>query len=413
LVDDTTSAGPLDGIKVLDLCRLLPGAFATGLLGEMGADVIKVEQPGIGDPMRVYEPRVGEASAFTWVTDRSKRSVALNLRDPRGVEAVRRLAEGADVVVESFRPGVADRLGVGYADLRAVNTALVYCSISGYGADGPLTSEAGHDINYVGRAGLLSVTGAAGRPAVPGVTIADLAGGSLMGLTGLLAALVRAQRSGQGDHVDISMTDGAFALQALMLAAYFVEGRDPGIETELLNGGYPCYNLYAGADGRYLTVGPLEEHFWKELCDAVERPDLLPTQFDRSAVPVWRELFAERSRDEWLEVFAGRDVCVGPLNTLSEAAADPQLQHREMVTEQEHATAGLFPQVGTPIKFRERHAAPRGAAQALGKSTAAVLGEAGYSREEVERLLDDGVAAGPSDSAVTRQGASTHKANDW
>jgi crotonobetainyl-CoA:carnitine CoA-transferase CaiB-like acyl-CoA transferase len=394
LVDEPTTAGPLEGIRVLDLCRLLPGAFATGLLGDMGAEVIKVEQPGIGDPMRVYEPRVGDASAFTWVTDRGKRSIALNLRDPRGVEAVRRLAESMDVVVESFRPGVADRLGVGYPDLQAVNPALVYCSISGYGADGPLTSEAGHDINYVGRAGLLSFTGAGGRPAVPGVTIADLAGGSLMGLTGLLAALVRAQRSGQGDHVDISMTDGAFALQALTLGAYFVENRDPGIETELLNGGYPCYNLYECADGRHLTVGPLEEVFWTELCDAVERPDLLPTQFDRAAVATWRELFAQRPRDEWLTAFAGRDVCVGPLNTLSEAVADPQLVHRSMLTEQEHATAGLFPQLGTPVKFRETHAGPRAPAQALGQSTAAVLAEAGYTAEEVERLLSDGVAAG-------------------
>ena len=397
MVDKPTTAGPLEGIRVIDLTRLLPGAFATALLGDMGAEVIKVEQPGTGDPMRAYEPRVGDASAFTWVTDRSKRSIALNLRDPLGVEAVRRLARTSAVLVESFRPGVADRLGVGYDALRAVNPALVYCSISGYGADGPLVAEAGHDINYVGRAGLLSVTGTAGRPAVPGVTIADLAGGSLLGLTGLLAALVRAQRSGEGDHVDVSMTDGAFALQALMLGAYFVEGRDPGIETELLNGGYPCYNVYACADGRYLTVGPLEEVFWRELCDAVERPDLLRTQFDREAIPVWRELFAGRPRAEWLAAFAGRDVCVGPLNTISEATADPQLLHREMVVEQEHPTAGLVAQLGTPVKFRERHAGPRTPAQALGESTAEVLGEIGYSPQEIGQLVEDGVP----------------KANDW
>ena len=403
MVDDPTPAGPLEGIRVIDLCRLLPGAFATGLLGDMGADVIKVEQPGIGDPMRTYEPRIGDASAFTWVTDRSKRSVALNLRDPRGVEVVRRLARDADAVVESFRPGVADRLGVGYDDLRELNPALVYCSISGYGSDGPLVAEAGHDINYVGRAGLLSITGSGGRPAVPGITIADLAGGSLMGIAGLLAALVRAQRTGDGDHVDVAMTDGAFALQAIPLGAFFVEDRDPGIETELLNGGYPCYNVYACADGRHLTVGPLEEPFWRELCDAVERPDLLPTQFDPGAIAVWRELFATRSRDDWLAAFAGRDVCAGPLNVFSEATADPQLLHREMITEQEHPTAGSVKQVGTPIKFRERHAGPRAPAQALGESTAAVLAEAGYSAAEAGRLVDDGVAAEPVGA----------KANDW
>ena len=402
MVDRATAAGPLDGVRVIDLTRLLPGAFATAMLADMGAEVVKVEQPGIGDPMRAYEPRVGDASAFTWVTDRGKRSVALNLREPRGVEAVLRLAEGADVLVESFRPGVADRLGLGYDALRAVNPALVYCSISGFGADGPLVAEAGHDINYVGRAGLLSITGVDGRPAVPGITIGDLAGGSLMGLTGLLAALVRAQRSGEGDHVDVSMTDGAFALQAVLLGTFFVDRRDPGIGTELLNGGYPCYNLYACADGRYLTVGPLEEHFWRELCDAVERPDLLATQFDPDAVPVWRDLFAERPQADWLAAFAGRDVCVGPLNTLSEAIAEPQLLHREMVTEQEHPTEGAFPQLGTPLKFRERWAGPRAPAEALGESTATVLAEAGYSSDEVGRLLDDGVAAEPSDSAAAR-----------
>ena len=180
-----------------------------------------------------------------------------------------------------------------------------------------------------------------------------------MGIAGLLAALVRAQRTGEGDHVDVAMTDGAFALQALLLGAFFAEDRDPGIETELLNGGYPCYNVYECADGRQLTVGPLEEPFWRELCDAVERPDLLPTQFDPgSAIPVWRELFATRPRDDWLAAFAGRDVCAGPLNKLSEATADPQLLHRGMITEQEHPTAGPVPQIGTPIKFRERHAGP-------------------------------------------------------
>ena len=198
MVDEPTQAGPLEGIRIIDLCRLLPGAFATGLLGDMGAEVIKVEQPGVGDPMRTYQPRVGDTSAFTWVTDRSKRSVALNLRDPRGVEAVRRLARDADAVVESFRPGVADRLGVGYDDLRELNPALVYCSISGYGADGPLVAEAGHDINYVGRAGLLSLTGVGGRPAVPGVTIADLAGGSLMGIAGLWPRSCAPRAAGRG-----------------------------------------------------------------------------------------------------------------------------------------------------------------------------------------------------------------------
>ncbi len=384
--------GPLAGIRVLDLTRLLPGAFATALLGDLGAEVVKIEQPGVGDPMRVYEPRIGDASAFTWVTDRNKRSVALNLRDPRGTEALLRLAAGAHALVEGFRPGVTDRLGVGYDAVRAANPALVYCSISGYGRDGPLAQEAGHDVNYVGRAGLLSVTGAGGRPTIPGVQVGDLAGGSLLSVAGLLAALVRAERTGEGDHVDVSMTDGAFALQALMLGAFFVEDRPPGIETELLNGRYPCYSLYECADGRHLAVGPLEPPFWTALCEGVGRPDLLPTQFDPSALEQWRALFRTRPRDEWLDLLAGRDACVGPVNDLAEAVADPQLRHRGMVLDLEHPTAGPTRQLGTPIKLREHPASVRAPVEALGASTRAVLADVGYPAEAIDALVAGGVA---------------------
>lgn len=385
-------SGPLAGIRVLDLTRLLPGAFATGLLGDLGAEVLKVEQPGVGDPMRVYEPRIGDASAFTWVTDRNKRSIALNLRDPRGIEALLRLAAGVDVLVEGFRPGVTDRLGVGYEAVRAVNPAIVYCSITGYGADGPLATEAGHDVNYVGRAGLLSVTGVDGRPAIPGVQVGDLAGGSLLGVAGLLAALVRAQRTGEGDHVDVSMTDGAFALHAVLLGAFFAEGRVPAIAGEMLNGRNPCYALYECADARYLTVGALEPPFWRALCETVGRPDLLSTQFDPAALPVWRELFLGRPRDEWLALFDGRDACVGPLNDLGEAVEDPQLRHRGMVLELEHPTAGPTPQLGTPIKLRERPAGVRSPAPVLGDSTRVLLAEVGYAPDAVDALIADGVA---------------------
>jgi crotonobetainyl-CoA:carnitine CoA-transferase CaiB-like acyl-CoA transferase len=395
-------SGPLAGVRVLDLTRLLPGAFATALLGDLGADVIKVEQPGIGDPMRVYEPRIGDASAFTWVTDRNKRSVALNLRDPRGRDALLRLVAGADVLVEGFRPGVMDRLKLGYDDVSAANPKLVYCSLSGYGADGPHSTEAGHDINYIGRAGLLSHTGVGSHPAIPGVQIADLAGGSLLGVAGLLAALVRAQRTGEGDHVDIAMTDGAFALQALVLGVFFADGKPPGIESELLNGRFPCYALYECSDGRYVTVGALEPPFWRELCEGVGRPDLLETQFDPKALPRWRSLFAQRTRDEWLSLLDARDACIGPVNDLAEAIDDPQLRHRGMVVELEHPTAGPTPQLGTPIKLRNHPASVRTPAPALGDATRAVLGEAGLDGPAIDALIADGVAQGLSPLAAER-----------
>jgi crotonobetainyl-CoA:carnitine CoA-transferase CaiB-like acyl-CoA transferase len=385
-------SGPLDGIRVLDLTRLLPGAFATGVLGDLGADVIKIEQPGVGDPMRAYAPQLGDASSFTWVTDRNKRSIALNLRDPRGVEVVHRLAATCDAALEGFRPGVADRLGVGYEALRAVNRALVYCSLSGFGADGPLAATAGHDINYVGRAGLLSVTGIEGRPAIPGTQLADI-GGALLGVTGLLAALVAAGRTGQGDHVDLALTDGAFALHSAALGPHFVAGYVPGAGTEMLTGGHPCYQIYACADGLRLTVGALEPHFWRNLCAVVGRPDLEPTHTDPAALPVWRALFASRPRDAWLALLDGTDTCTGPLNDLAEAVADPQLRHREMVVELEHATEGLRLQLGTPIKLRERPGGVRTPAPALGADTRDVLREAGYDASDIDALLAAEVAA--------------------
>lgn len=390
----TDTDGPLDGLRVLDLTRLLPGAFATGLLGDLGAEVIKVERPGVGDPMRAYEPRIGGASAYTWVLDRNKRSVALNLRDPRGGAVARRLAATCDVVVESFRPGVADRLGLGYDALRAESPALVVCSISGYGADGPLASAAGHDINYIGRAGLLSVTGDAAGPAIPGTQVADVAGGALLGLAGLLAALWRAQRTGEGDHVDVSMTDGAFALMALQLGEHFATGRIPAAGEELLNGGVPCYSTYRCADGRWLAVGALEPPFWRLVCEVVGRPDLVETRDDPGALALWRSLFAGRARDEWLALFAGVDACVGPVNDLGEAIADPQLAHRGMVTELAHPTLGPLPQLGTPLRLREHPPAIRTPAPELGEGTVELLRRVGCSGPEIDGLLRDGVAAG-------------------
>jgi crotonobetainyl-CoA:carnitine CoA-transferase CaiB-like acyl-CoA transferase len=383
-------SGPLHGIQVLDLTRLLPGAFATALLGDLGADVLKVEQPGVGDPMRAYTPQIGDASAFTWIADRNKRSLALNLRDPRGVEAIHRLARKADVLIEGFRPGVAERLGVGYDALRAVNPALVYCSLSGFGAGGPLEREAGHDINYLGRAGVLD-----GAP--PPVQVGDLAG-SLMAVSGLLAALVRAQRTGEGDHVDIAITDAAFALHSIHLGAHFSTGE----ASDVLRGGYPCYRVYACADGKQLTVGALEAPFWREICATLERPDLVPTQFDPSAVATWERLFAGRTRDEWLALFAGRDVCVGPVNGLAEAVADPQLEHRAMVLELEHPELGPLRQVGTPIKLREHPGGLRTPARVLGSATREALAAVGYEDDEIEQLLADGVAAAPERMTTSR-----------
>lgn len=385
--------GPLAGVRVLDLSRLLPGGFCTALLGDMGADVIKVEQPVSGDYMRWGDPKFGSESAASWVIDRNKRSLSLNLKDPAGVEALLALVPTAQVIVEGFRPGVVDRLGVGYEAVSAVNPAIVYCSISGYGQGGPLRLSPGHDINYTGRAGILSITGpAAGLPAIPGVQIADLGAGGLFGAAGILAALYRARETGEGDHIDISMTDGALAWLSIHLEDYFASGELPGREQMILNGHYPCYNVYECADGRHLTVGAIEEQFWEALCAGVERPDLLPTRLEEAAISSWREVFLTRPRDEWVALLE-LTACVGPVNDFEEAAREPQLRERGMVVEQEHPEAGTVSQLGSPVHMRNHPVGVRSPAPRLGADTRQLLAEAGYEKGRIDALLASGTAA--------------------
>jgi crotonobetainyl-CoA:carnitine CoA-transferase CaiB-like acyl-CoA transferase len=403
---DPPHPGPLAGVRIIDLCRLLPGGFATALLGDLGAEVVKVEEPGRGDYMRWQEPRIGRRSAHSWITDRNKRSVALNLKHPAGVKALYALIDTADALIESFRPGVMDRLGVGYEAVHDHRPSLVYCSLTGYGQTGPLARVAGHDVNYIGRAGVLSITGTKERPTIPGVQIGDVAGGAMMSVAGLLAALLRARETGEGDHVDISMTDAAFALLSIHLGDHFADGRVPGREDFTLNGAYPCYNVYECRDGRWLTVGAIEEKFWLSLCDGVGRPDLASSRFDPGGVAVWRELFRQRDRDDWLARLDA-ETCTGPVNDFAAAIVDPQLSSRAMVLEQDDPDAGRHRQLGSPIKLSEHPARISGLPPGLGADTRAYLEDAGLAGEEVDGLIADGVAAeydGASRSAEASPG---------
>lgn len=386
--------GPLSGVRVLDLTRLLPGGFATAMLADLGAEVVKVEQPGKGDYMRWDDPKIGSESAHNWTNDRNKHSVALNLKDPRGVEALKAMAEHADIIFEGFRPGVVDRLGVGYETIKKINPKIVYCSLTGYGQDGPLSRDPGHDLNYAARAGITSITGPAdGVPTLPGVQIADLGGGALMSVAGILAALYRAATTGEGDYVDIAMADGAFAWTSIWMGDHFATGEIPEAGKMMLNGESPCYQVYECADGKFLTVAAVEDHFFAELCEVIGRPELARTQFETAEIPMWRQVFLEKTRDQWLELFSGHDVCVGPVNDFEEAANDPQLIHREMVVELEHETAGSFRQIGSPIKLKEHPAEIRTPSPRLGQHTVQYLEEAGFELEEIRELMADGVAA--------------------
>lgn len=386
------TAGPLEGLRVLDLTRLLPGGYATLLMADLGADVVKVEEPGKGDYIRWTPPMVGEFSSGHIALNRNKRSMTLNLKSEEGRGLLRRLVRHFDVVIESFRPGVMERLGVGWAVLREDNPKLVYCAITGYGQDGPRAGAAGHDVNYTGYAGALSVIGAEDeRPVVPGLQIGDLGGGGMAAVIAVLAALHQRSETGRGDFCDVSMTDGVVSWLSIHASEFFTTGEIPRAERTHLSGAYPCYRIYPAADG-WITVGALEPQFWSRLCDLIERPDFAGDAFAMGerrdeVIDDLSKLFAARTREEWMELFRGEDVCVGPVNDFAEAFADEQIAHREMVVEDELPSGEPVRAVGNPIKLAGDDAPVwRRPPPKMGEHTDEVLAEASISKSEIETL---------------------------
>ena len=381
-------SGPLAGIRVLDLTRLLPGPVCSLYLADFGADVIKVEDTDAGD----YSRRIGgnstTVSAFYRLINRNKRSLALNLKDPRGRDAFLTLARTADVIVEGFRPGVMASLQLDYPILAEANPRIVYCSLSGYGQDGPRSHAAGHDINYLGYAGVLDQTGTrGGPPALSNLQIADLLGGAATAAIGILVALVGALRTGRGRYVDVAMADASFAHQILALCALEENGRLRARGDDLLTGGVPCYGLYATSDGRYLAVGALEEKFWRRLCEALGRSDLIGSQFARDAAgesvrAALSDIFAGASLAEWISRLAGVDCCVTPVLTLEEALADPQFVARGMVV----ASGGLR-QFAPPFKTSDHTFVIGRPPPAQGADSVAVLREGGLPDATINELI--------------------------
>jgi crotonobetainyl-CoA:carnitine CoA-transferase CaiB-like acyl-CoA transferase len=396
----------LEGTRVLDLSRLLPGGFCSLLLADFGADVLKVEDTGAGDYVRWAAPHYEGAdpsagSALFLALNRNKRSIRIDLKTPEGREVLLRLARDADVLLESFRPGVLDRLGVGYEALRDVNPRLVYCAITGYGQDGPFRDRAGHDMNYLARVGLLGLSGDAdGPPLQAAGQIADLGGGAMMAAFGILAALRERDRSGEGQLVDVSMADGALSWLAMVAARYFADGGVPrrgGLE---LAGGLLCYRPYRCADG-WVSLGALEPKFWRAWCEGTGREDLLERQFDPPGSPAHADVereFAARTRAEW-EAFAERhDCCLEPVLELDEALDSELVRARGMVAElAQPGVAEPVRLLGVPVKLSRTPGDPaRAPGPALGEHTDAVLAELGYGAEEVEALKAAGAVAGPT-----------------
>ena len=378
---------PLAGTRVLDLTRLLPGGYCTLLLADMGADVIKVEEPGKGDYIRWTPPMVGEESTAHRALNRGKRSITLNLKTSEGVDVLKRLAVGTDVVVESFRPGVMDRLGVGFEALREGNPALVYCAITGYGQDGPYRLRAGHDINYIGYAGVLGIIGPrGGAPAVPGVQIGDIGGGGMAGAIGILAALLKAKLSGVGSFVDTSMLDGVVSWLSIHGGDFLATGELSKRGEMRLSGAFPCYRVYRAGDGKYLTVGALETQFWRALCEAMGAPKMVDEQFngDAAAHEKMESLFASHSRDEWLDRLADLETCVGPVNDLEEAFRDPQVVHRRLVAEVDGERYGP----SSPMRFDGEQLVNLTRAPGMGEHTAEVLAEIGVDEAELAKLRE-------------------------
>ncbi|HZW35420.1 MAG: CaiB/BaiF CoA transferase family protein [Deltaproteobacteria bacterium] len=388
----------LSGIRVLDLSLQLPGPFCTLMMADYGADVVKVDEPF----PRMRNPFAGEKPGLS-PTDRylnrGKRSLTLNLKSPEGKEIFGALAESADVVVEGFRPGVTARLGVDYATLSARNPRLVYCSISGFGQAGPMRDVAGHDINYISYAGILGLCGPRdGPPALPAVQIGDLFGGAMMALSGILMALLSRQATGVGRLVDVSMTDGAFAMFSLHAASYLAGGEEPRRGEMILTGRYPCYDVYRCSDGEYVSLGALEPWFWKGFVEAIGREDLAGLQYaageegERVRADL-RKLFGSKSREEWVRFFDGKDICFSPVLSLSEAVSHPNVKERDMVIEVGSPLGGRERQPGLPIKFPGTAAAPR-RSPFLGEHDEEILKDLGFTAQRVEELRKKGVIRG-------------------
>jgi alpha-methylacyl-CoA racemase len=400
---------PLAGVTVLDLSRLLPGGFCSCLLSDFGADVIKVEDTGAGDYVRWTPPRYEGADpsaggAPFLALNRGKRSIRIDLKAERGAEVLLALVRNADVLLESFRPGVMDRLGVGYERLRRDNPGLVYCSITGYGQDGPYRDRAGHDVNYLALGGMLGLTGERDGPPIQAAgQIADVGGGALMAAVGILIALRERDRSGEGQFVDCSMFDGALSWLGLVAAELLATGQTP-VRGELpLAGRFNCYRPYECADG-WVALGALEPKFWKAWCDGVDRVDLLGNAFDppgSASHEAVCEIFRARTRDDWTRFSEVHDCCLEPVLNLGETLASELVRAREMVVSLAQPGATRPVQLlGLPIKLARTPGDPtRAPGPALGEHTDELLTAAGFDVAEITRLHQQGAVAGTEPGA--------------
>lgn len=388
--------GPLAGVKIIDFTRLLPGPLATMFLADMGADVIKVEDPDSPDYIRDFEPRVNGMSLFYLSLNRSKRSLAVNYLSAEGKQLVYDLVKTADVLIEQFRPGVMKELGFGYEELKAINPKLIYVSITGYGQTSPRTMDAGHDLNYIAIAGALGITGTAdGELTIPGFQLADIAGGSYMAMNAVTAALYQRERTGKGEWVDVAMTDAVVPFTALPFAYYQGTKQVPPTGGFELSGALANYNVYRCADDKYIALGSLEPKFWNGFCARAGKPEWAQQFLQADKVEGLkqevRQFFLTKGRNEWLTFFEGSDICLTPINSVSDLENDAYLKSRNMLVQNEHAAVGKYNTINQPLKFKEAIFDNNWPAPDLGYDSASVLRELNYSDETVRQLAGKGI----------------------
>lgn len=380
-----TTNGALSGITVLDLTRLLPGPYCSMILADHGARVIAVE-----------DKRFMADGLFMNTIYRNKEHVSLNLKTEKGKEIFFKLAQQADIVTEGFRPGVTERLGVDYESVKKVNPEIIYCSITGYGQTGPYRDRVGHDANYLSIAGVIDLIGEQDRPpSIPGVQLADIAGGGMNAAIGILLALQAREKTGKGQYIDISMTDGMVGFLPVALFFNQLTGEIPERSNTMLSHRYACYSTFETKDGKYLSIGAVENRFWNKLCEVLGVSEYGPLQYDENRrieiIDFMRDTFKKKTLDEWGEILGDLDICWGPIYNLKEAMQDKHLREREMFVEFKDQDGKKTDTIGIPVKLSETPGSLRTQPVTFGKNTKEVLTELGYSEDEITTLFDEQV----------------------